>query len=74
MEVIPDQFDDTYAIMVDDRLIVRFELRRASGASPEEVQTETFEDHWRRIGQGKARIRLDRLAKAARKLLSTDRA
>lgn len=70
MEEIPDQFEDFYTIMVDDRLVVRFALGRGPDAVPEDIQIETLNDHRQRIGQGKARIRLDRWVDATRILMA----
>lgn len=68
---IPDQYEDFYTILVDDRIVVKFEVDRKLGTIlPESVETDSFEQYRRQIGQGKDRIKLDKAAAKARARLS----
>jgi hypothetical protein len=64
---IPEQYEDIYTVLVDDRSVVTFEIPRAAGAlTLKELSVFSL----RQYRQGKPRIRLDRAAEDARKLLA----
>ncbi len=65
---IPEQGEDLYTFLVDDRLVVEFEVpRTAEMATVGEFCSSPRDE----LGQGKSRIRLDQAMENARKLLNT---
>lgn len=67
---VPDQFDDEYVVLVDAKIVVQFEMKREARASPEGAKLWFLAEYQRAIGQGRARILLDRAADAARSIIS----
>lgn len=66
----PDQFEDLYVILVDDHSVVSFELARGAGLmAPAACEVYSFKEYRHEIGQGKARIKLERAAREARHLI-----
>lgn len=63
---IPDQFEDFYTVLIDDREVVSFELSRSDPAVPEDVHRYSVASYRELLGQGKSRIRFDRLLEAAK--------
>ncbi|CAM5621062.1 hypothetical protein MAUB1S_10580 [Mycolicibacterium aubagnense] len=68
--LIPDQYEDFYTILIDDREVVSFELSHRDPAVPEEVQIVSAAEYRHNLGQGKKRIRFDRLLEAEAKFKS----
>lgn len=67
---IPEQYEDIYTVLIDDRTVVSFEISRAAGAMTiKELSVFSLSQYREELGQGKRRIRLDRAAEDARKLL-----
>jgi hypothetical protein len=70
LQHIVEHSEDIWTILVDDHSVVRFEIPRRNGpALLQHAQVWTFREYRERIGQGKARIKLDRAAKDARDAL-----
>ena len=70
MRDIPDQHEDGYVLLIDAKMVVQFEIQRADGALPQDVQIWSLAEYRREIGQGRYRILLDRAADAARAITS----
>ena len=71
---VPEQGEDEYVVLVDDRSVVEFEVPRGTPRPvAEEFHVSPLADYRRKMGQGKARIRLDQAADTARKLLMAKR-
>lgn len=67
---IPEQYEDIYTVLIDDRSVVSFEIPRTAGAlTVKELKVFSLSQYRDELGQGKHRIRLDRAAEDARKLL-----
>lgn len=67
---IPEQYEDIYTVLIDDRSVVTFEIPRAAGAlTVREISVFSLNQYRNELGQGKRRIRLDRAAEDARRLL-----
>lgn len=66
----PEQAEDLYTVLVDDRLIVSLKVPR-SAETPvvEELRSFPLRVYRDQIGQGKSRIHLDLATENARKLL-----
>lgn len=70
----PEQYEDLLVILVDDRMVVRFELpRHLPSPSPTEVEIRSLADYRRAIGQGRHRIFVDLAAASARALIEAKR-
>jgi hypothetical protein len=70
LDHIPEQFEDIYTVLIDDRSVVTFEIPRTAGArAVKELSVFSLSQYRNELGQGKRRIRLDRAVKDARKLL-----
>ena len=68
---IPEQGEDLYTILVDDRMVVHFEVpRRSRPPIAEDVRIVPLAQYRHGIGQGRARIRLDRAVEDARRFLA----
>jgi hypothetical protein len=66
---IPEQGEDLYTVLVDDRLVVEFEVSRtAEMETVGELCSSPLNVYRDELGQGKGRIRLDRATENARKL------
>jgi hypothetical protein len=65
LDHVPEQFEDLYVLLVDGRQIIEFELPRGEKPLPTEVKLWELADYRRHIGQGRARIRLDRVVAEA---------
>ncbi|MBR0719348.1 hypothetical protein [Bradyrhizobium liaoningense] len=67
---ILEQYEDIYTVLIDDRSVVTFEIPRTAGAlAVKELSVFSLSQYRDELGQGKPRIRLDRAAEDARKLL-----
>jgi hypothetical protein len=67
---IPEQYEDVYTVLIDDRSVVTFEIPRTAGAlAVKELRVFSLGRYRDEVGQGKSRMRLDRAAEDARKLL-----
>jgi hypothetical protein len=67
---IPEQYEDIYTVLIDDRSVVTFEIPRTAGAlTVKELSVFSLSQYRDELGQGKSRMRLDRAAEDARKLL-----
>ena len=67
---IPSQNADYYSVLIDDRLVVDFELERdASDPQPLEAEVLSVSQFRNRVGQ-KGSLRLEATIDAARKVLS----
>lgn len=70
----PDQGEDGYVVLVDEHTIVSFELLRSDPATdPTEARVWRFSDYRKQIGQGRDRMRLDRVAELAAAALDLER-
>lgn len=67
---IPDQYDDEYVVLIDAKIVVKFEMQRVVGAAPEDVKIWSLAEYRREIGQGRDRILLDQAADAALAIIS----
>ncbi|WP_144378826.1 hypothetical protein [Mesorhizobium amorphae] len=65
---IPDQFEDFYTVLIDGRDVVSFELPKAGPAVPENVDRCSAASYREELGQGKTRIRFDRLLEASKRV------
>lgn len=65
---IPDQFEDFYAVLIDDREVVSFELLRLDPAAPADVHRYSVASYRSSLGQGQNRIRFDRVLEAAKRI------
>ncbi|MBR1176137.1 hypothetical protein JQ617_19435 [Bradyrhizobium sp. KB893862 SZCCT0404] len=67
---IPEQYEDIYTVLIDDRSVVTLEIPRAAGAlTVKELDVFSLRQYRDELGQGKRRIRLDRAVEDARTLL-----
>ncbi|WP_288085734.1 hypothetical protein [Shinella sp.] len=67
----PEQTFDTFRVLVDDQIIVSFELDRdSSEAIPREIQIYSIEDYRKAIGPGLAEVELRIAVKLAQEELS----
>ncbi|WP_156384822.1 hypothetical protein [Rhizobium sp. Leaf453] len=67
---IPEQGEDLYTVLVDDSLVVEFEVTRTTKMTAvSEFSSFSLATYRYELGQGKDRIRLDQAARHARKLL-----
>src|SRR6187402_613138 len=58
---IPEQYEDIYTVLIDDRSIVTFEVPRAAGVlTVKDLSVFALSQYRNELGQGKRRIRLDR--------------
>ncbi|HEV2505767.1 MAG TPA: hypothetical protein VGV39_22000 [Mesorhizobium sp.] len=64
---IPDQFEDFYTVLIDSRDVVSFELSKVGPAVPKNVHRSSAASYREELGQGKTRIRFDRLLEAAKR-------
>lgn len=70
----PEQTSDVFRVLVDDRLVVGFELTRgATDATPIDVQIYSVEEYRRAIGRGIAEQELRIASELARDSLSDAR-
>ncbi|RYG87500.1 MAG: hypothetical protein EON58_20695 [Alphaproteobacteria bacterium] len=68
---IPEQGEDLYTVLVDDSLVVEFEVPRTTRMTAvSEFSIFSLAMYRHELGQGKSRIRLDQATANARKLLS----
>lgn len=63
---IPDQFEDFYAVLLDISEVVTFGLSRSDPAVPDDLRRYSVAAFRDMLGQGKSRIRLDRLVQDAK--------
>jgi len=71
LNLITEQYEDIYTVLIDDRSVVTFEIPRAAGAlSVKELSVFSLRQYRDELGQGKCRMRLDRAVEDARKLLA----
>lgn len=68
---IPEQGEDLYTVLVDDSLVVEFEVPRTTKMTTvSEFSSFPLAMYRHELGQGKSRIRLDHATTNAHKLLS----
>lgn len=67
----PEQGEDLYTLLVDDNLVVQFEVPRTTKMTVvSEFSSFSLATYRHELGQGKSRIRLDQATANARRLLS----
>jgi hypothetical protein len=67
---IPEQYEDIYTVLIDDRSVVTFDIPRTVGAlTVKELRVFSLSQYRDELGQGKSPMRLDRAAEDARILL-----
>lgn len=67
---IPEQGEELYTVLVDDSLVVEFEVPRTTKMTVvSEFSSFSLATYRHQLGQGKSRIRLDQATANARKLL-----
>jgi hypothetical protein len=70
LDHIQEQYEEIYTVLVDDRSVVTFEVPRTAGTlTVEKFRVSPLAQYRDELGQGKSRMRLDRAAEDARKLL-----
>lgn len=71
LDRLPEQYEDLYTVLVDDRLVVRFEVPRTTESrTVRDFRIAQIAQYRNELGQGKHRIRLDQAIESARKLLT----